>query len=793
MSKRTIFPGAFALPGLAHDKRGNSATRLTDLRSDAERNSVDIETQRTLKTCTADSTTLVDKNGEFLPQQTEVNTLKHLTKSRPRSPARRPGHPTKRERSRSPDNNHDVFEHYAGLKHNTQSTTTESKQHDETQRASRSRINKNTSKPIIQYENEAQQKLVRDSNTVIITSNHYPTSVTKLNHSSNSTDANLNLDMSRHDYNSDEDLVDMLIADYEDSDDSDSDDKPPLPTSPPPDVEEKTSSIDTSLSTQTNNKLRSHEITTSSKLFPNLRNVEENSNDGITKVYDNQNKLFPSISTTEDDHVSSGSDIRDKHNNIYSLSTTASTTTQPSNANSMTTLANVTSKSSARRRRFKPVSIDTVETSDDTDKLSYSDSMNRTFPKSMFDSSDSNGKSRKEVDWGLRTGPLNSSFTESTLKSGTMFDKFLKDNNKNSNDTQITKESTQNPHDEDMQSNSMNTRSISHVNHYDKDKLKDVNMEDQMKVTQKRNNEIPTIQIHSAEDNTEKQSLSTLFSLESGSEDLDDDYFEDDDNDESDNIVDNVSNNSDDDYNERTLNHGEPVVDHDDVDSNDNNENTLRFGENDAHDNDQYNDDDNNGTVFHKRYALNDIDDDNDRALSISEYDIHQDGDDEDDDDYSFETSGYSPSFISNSKHPATSNLKTTLNTLTVDDNDDITHITDIDDDLIASSDEEIAFNQSLGSVVDTHDNTMYSPGEIPGMRYSDQKHTVTTESIKEDLYSPPQWENSEDDDSDNMDDYYDHHDISGKENDKEKQHGEMKYLDNEDGSEGTQSNNGKI
>lgn len=288
MSKRNKFPGAFALPGLA-DMRHNSDARLSDSRTDAERNSVEIATQKTWKTSTEanheESSSLLDESGELLPQQPGVNTLKHLTKSRPRSSARRPGNQTKRERSRSPDSR-DVFEYYAGLKHDTESTNSEDKQNLGTERTSRSRKSKNTSKSDSQYQDESQQRVVWDSNVAVINNNHYPTDVSKLNHSSNVLDANLDLDMSQHDSNSDEDLGEMLIGDYIDSDDSNTDDKPPLPSSPPPDLEVKASTIDTSTrTTRTYNPTQSHEISASSKLFPSLRNTSEDNNDTtITKI-----------------------------------------------------------------------------------------------------------------------------------------------------------------------------------------------------------------------------------------------------------------------------------------------------------------------------------------------------------------------------------------------------------------------------------------------------------------------------------------------------------------------------
>lgn len=767
MAKRSLFPGAFALPGLVTDKRDSSVARLTASRSDAERNPVDIETRKTPKTYKNDSTVLVDENGEFLSQQTEVSTLKHLTKSRPRSPARRPTHQS-RERSRSPENANDVFEHYSGIKHDTQSPKTEDKQHDESHRNSRSRINKNTNKPITQHEDEAQQQIVRHSNTAIITNYHYPTGVTKLNHSPHSEDANLDLDMSRHDYNSDDDLVDMLIADYEDSDDSDSDDKPPLPSSPPIDLEGK--SLDTSSTTRASNTTLSNEIKTTSKLFPNLRNNNENSNNTNTSITSHTTKLFPSISTTAGDDIPS--DIKNKDISI-NLPTTKSTTALPGNT--------YTSQSSARRRRFKPVSIDNVEQSDETEKLSHNDSMNRTFPRSRFDNSDSIGKSRKEVDWGLRTGTLNSSFTESTLKSGTMFDKFLQRDAKIANVNEAVKENIHNLHDTDLQPDNMRTRNSMSYSNHGEDELKSSTMEHKTEMTQNRKGEIPTIQVHAPDEssyNTAKKSLSTLFSLESGSED-DDDDIEDDDGSDIDDIIENVPDTSDD-NNESTLNHY------------DSNEKTLSYDIGDDHYDHYGDDDDNDRTLSLKKYDAPDDDDyndENERTISYNEYDIYHDGDDEDDDDYSYETSGYSPSFMSDSKDVATSKLRTTPNTLTVDGNDDITNITDMDDDLIASSDEEIVLNDSLSSVVDTHDNTMYSPGEIPGLQYRNQ---VDSTDLREELYSPPQWENDEDEgDQYHVDDDVDDDDINS--TDREQQCEEMKYLSDEDDCEDAESNNGKM
>ena len=92
MSKRYALPGAFALPGLTDKHRPYSVGRVTALRTEAEIKSVEIATRSTLETSSTtkndESSYLMDERGAFLPPKD--GGLIHLTKSRPKSPARRP-------------------------------------------------------------------------------------------------------------------------------------------------------------------------------------------------------------------------------------------------------------------------------------------------------------------------------------------------------------------------------------------------------------------------------------------------------------------------------------------------------------------------------------------------------------------------------------------------------------------------------------------------------------------------------------------------------------------------------
>lgn len=436
MHKRTVLSGAFALPGLANDsQKSTPRDRISRKRRDIDQYSVEIETPRTTKTSAKgtktrntydDTSSLVDRRGEFLPQSTN-GRLKHLTKSRPRSPARRPGSNTTRNRSRSPDLRRDSFDFTLGLNNNTEPETTYSKQ-------STGKAEKNHS---LNSKSNASRKsnVVKDSNlpTNTMSNNDAESSrfdsYSKERVSSNyDSKDSVDSELSQQEFNSysDEDLGDMLMGDYIDSDESVSDSfKPPLPNSPPP--------MDEEISTQNKISGPTSPKVESDKSLVNKSNSSDRIKEDISKNMQRNYSYNDTNNTTNDLHSSGIND-----SSIMSKGKTFSLSGQSSTRHSTQTQS--INQSSSRRRRFKPVSVDDViaesdvisKTSNFKTDSNDNEKMNRTFPgnyseRLSFESGSSSSSGyKRDIDWGLGTGPLNTSLSESTLKTGTIFDKFLK-------------------------------------------------------------------------------------------------------------------------------------------------------------------------------------------------------------------------------------------------------------------------------------------------------------------------------------------------------------------------------
>ncbi|XP_031557349.1 uncharacterized protein LOC116293984 [Actinia tenebrosa] len=452
MHKRNVLSGAFALPGLAKDsQKSTPRDRISRKRQDIDQYAVEIETPKTAKAFAKgttktkqtedDSSCLVDRRGEFLPQPNN-GRLKHLTKSRPKSPARRPGNNTRRNRSRSPDLRRDSFDYTLGLNNNTESETTYGKQATgEAEKKYSNSLNKN-SNYASRKSNVTKQVVVKDLNLSANTmaSNGAVSSgfdvYSKERVSSNIYNRkDYDSESSQQEFNSysDEDLGDMLIGDYVDSDESVSDNiKPPLPCTPPPLDEEivTQNEKDNSFSGTRSPKVESY------KALVDKTNSSDNIKEDISKNIRSNYSCNDTNNANNDMHQSKTSSINDS--SIMSKSNTTLLSGQSGSTNS--TVMQSISQSSHRRRRFKPVSVDDVITESDTllKTVSFrtdsndSEKANRTFPGNYseilsFESGSSSSSGyKREIDWGLGTGPLNTSLSESTLKRGTIFEKFLK-------------------------------------------------------------------------------------------------------------------------------------------------------------------------------------------------------------------------------------------------------------------------------------------------------------------------------------------------------------------------------
>jgi hypothetical protein len=480
MHKRTVPPGGFALPGMIHDsKKLTHRDRISRKREDIDQHSVEIETPRTSKTCAKgtktnntedDSLSLVDDKGDFLPQSANER-LKHLTKSRPRSPARRPIHQT-RDRSRSPNFRRDSFDFTLGLNNNTEPEDTNSKQSTgKTERSYSSSLNDVFGTTASRKCDVNKQQVVRGLNlsNVTMTNNEVNSAFDSYSKDraprssvfSNCSGKDDGSELTQQEFNSysDEDVGDMLMADYIDSDDSVSDDKPPLPSSPPP-LDEETSSQNVIVNSVSGNT--SPKVESNSKIFEG----KTTSSDSIQSNVNTKASIVQSsyYSNTANNNTSPYNDIRYTKELPINDSTSVPKTkafSLPGHSNSRHPISNLggngstISQSSSRRRRFKPVSVDDVIASSESDALlktgsfksantDNNDNINRTFPGSnserlAFDSGSSTSSNKKEIDWGLRTGPLNTSFTQSTLKSGTIFDQFLKREERNYEERQSEK------------------------------------------------------------------------------------------------------------------------------------------------------------------------------------------------------------------------------------------------------------------------------------------------------------------------------------------------------------------
>ncbi|EDO41885.1 predicted protein [Nematostella vectensis] len=442
MAKRNLFQGGFALPGLAKDPgafgfRGKTSKNLGDCDAEVE-NSFNSSTTSRTSTITPisfnysdDSVSLLNDSGELLSPKT--SKLEHLTKNRPKSPGRRPPHRNVGERSRScSPNTHgdESFDYGTGLLELDYSHINVS---DVQRSPERQPTNAKGSPKSLSDGRESShlsnfgdvlttQRRLPEAPKIAMSSFNKHSPPGEENKGKSGFDLGLDLPGIQSGSDQEEDIGDMLIGDYEDSDLESELEKPPLPSSPPP--------LDKELEINVKNRTtleKSSEKSTKQHDSTQTTSSKHQHQPSPPPPSSTINKYFPPItlprhnSLSDKDSITEAKNSEASYSGRHSFGLSEGVKLPPTYG----ARASKFSDTSSRRRRFKPVSLDLNE--DDNLSQTSGESLNKTFPRSFSTQSNlvTSDQKKREIDWGIRVGSLNSSFSESSLKSGTIFDKYL--------------------------------------------------------------------------------------------------------------------------------------------------------------------------------------------------------------------------------------------------------------------------------------------------------------------------------------------------------------------------------